>query len=460
MYGAMFPRQRFGRIGVMMTVDSLPLFGTDGIRCLVGHFPLQDHVMPFIGYGVGQWIIKNQDGINPCVIMGQDTRQSSPSIAQALCQGLHGAGVQVWDAGVVPTPALSFFARHFRCFAFMVSASHNPFIYNGVKFFNSLGQKLSLDQEQALSDCIHDAIARRPALKGKGMCDRIISSAPYEDFVCDTVVSLRGIKVVLDAANGALYAIAARLFERCGATIIARFGMQPDGRNINDQCGSLHPGSVQKSVQDTGADLGVLFDGDGDRVIIVDRHGAVHDGDQIVACLASFQSDEKGIVGTVTSNMGLELFINRTKGAGRFVRAPVGDRWIADALRTYGWTIGGESCGHVLTTDLLPTGDGVLVGLHIAKTVAHNGDVFPLFDAVPCVAHNVHVADTTIVQQATIQEWYRTTQKTVTTQGGRCVMRPSGTEPVIRFFVEMPDQRHAQSVMDDVINQFNALCHE
>jgi len=428
------------------------LFGTDGIRCIFGSFPLQPSILPAIGYGIGQWIKKNC-GLK-LVVMGRDTRASGLVVCDGLCQGLKQAGIEIWDAGVVPTPAVSFLARYHQCVGVMVSASHNPAAYNGMKFFNPLGEKLSDRQEASLALSLEKSVSDTGLYAEKCGPDRVLKSCDYEDFLCQEIGAIGNIRLAVDAANGSLHAIAVRVLERCGASVVSCYGMAPDGQNINHQCGALHPENLQKAVCDTGADLGLSFDGDGDRVIVVDRQGAVQDGDQILGFLSIQDHSGQGVVGTVMSNMALESLIYRVKGPGSFVRSRVGDRWIAQCLRKKKWSLGGEACGHILRTDVLPTGDGLLIGMMIAKAVAESRCTFPIFQSTPSLVKSLNLPNMHFFETSSVQDWIARYDDFLTQKGGRFVVRPSGTEPKLRLLIEAPDTSLVTETMGRVVADF------
>lgn len=456
MYGATFRQQVYGVTGAAMMSDKI-CFGTDGIRCLFGTFPLQVPVLPVIGYGVARWIQQSSDINVSNVVIGIDTRTSGPVISRALCQGLKKAGMNVWDAGIVPSPAISFFARRHRCVGLMVSASHNPSSYNGIKFFNPLGEKLSENQERSLRTCLETALSSTYSFPEEGVIDRFLNSEEYDDFLCQIVGPMGGVRVVVDAAHGSLYEIALRILQKCGAQVVGRYGMAPNGQNINDGCGSLHPENIQQAVCDAGADLGLCFDGDGDRVIIVDRQGAVQDGDQILAFLSTRNDSGPGVVGTVMNSKALESFVHDIKGAGSFVRTRVGDRWIAQCLRQKKWFLGGESCGHILRTDLLPTGDALLIGLLIAKAVGQQKCQFPIFQPMPSLVNSLALHCPSFLETKRVQEWADRYDAILAQRGGRFVMRSSGTEPKVRFLIEASDKKWVAETMQRMVSEFQNL---
>ena len=458
MYGVIFLQPVCGAMAGKI-VNKQSLFGTDGIRCIFGEFPLKRSLLPSIGMGIGQWV-KEMYPDSSFLVMGRDTRQSGHEICRALCQGLNAVGIQIGDGGILSTPAVSFMARNHRCVGIMISASHNPASYNGIKFFNPLGEKLSDAEEQSLSHALHNALSTPSKMsmdRAEKHANYLLSSAKYEDFLCQTVGHIGPIRVVVDAAHGSLYAIALRVLKRCGVSVVACQGMAPNGHNINDQCGSLYPEKVKHIVRDMGADLGLSFDGDGDRLIIVDRYGNVQDGDQILAFLSTQKDAGQGVVGTVMSNMALESFVHRIKGPGSFIRSCVGDRWIAACLRQKKWHLGGEACGHILHTDLLPTGDGLLMGMMVAKAVSERRCVFPVFQPVPSVVRSLDLHKMEVFQSAVVQDWILHYETVLAQKGGRFLARLSGTESKIRLLIEAPDQRLVTETMHHAVSAFRAF---
>jgi phosphoglucosamine mutase len=357
-------------------------FGTDGIRSIFGKSPLVPQEIWAIGYGIGQFL--KQEKAFPYVILGHDTRYSCQSIEHNLCAGLAESGIYVESVGIASTPMVSFLTTAVRAdLGIVISASHNSFEYNGIKIFNAKGEKLSFPQERSLQQYIQHAPEKIASLKPVSRSYTHL----YEDFICNFGISLKGMRLVLDSAHGALSGLAGKIFKRCGAQVLCELGNAPDGYNINAQAGSLYPNFLCQAVNQYKADLGIAFDGDGDRVILVCDKGQILDGDQIIACLAQRSAMPcSGVVGTVMSGLGLEKFLAKQNIA--FERTSVGDRYIAEKLREFNWDLGAEPCGHVIIRSLLPTGDGLIAALLIADYIKNYGNPFPLFPSFPSVLKN------------------------------------------------------------------------
>jgi phosphoglucosamine mutase len=435
-------------------------FGTDGVRGPVGSFT-RGWVMA-LGWAAA-------DVLGPgTFIVGRDTRASGPDIASWLADGLRAGGCGVLDLAVAPTPAVAWAAAHAQAPAAMVSASHNPWTDNGVKLFAAGGLKLDDDTEQRLSlrlaarladmpdDDAGAALtsvpgAHDPAAMGSLDATAVAWRRQTLDGYLDHVVGslhgrdLTGLSVVLDCANGAASELAPGLFERLGATVTVLHA-SPDGRNINANCGSTHMGDLCAAVTAAGADLGLALDGDADRVLAVDGTGTVVDGDQIIAVLA-LDRFARGllpggaVVVTVMSNLGLRLAM---ADAGiSVVETPVGDRHCLAALESHGLVLGGEQSGHVIFRDLATTGDGMLSGVQLADVLVRSGVTLAelagrAMTRLPQVLHNVEVhAERSVVMDAIADEV--AAQQALLGDTGRVLVRPSGTEPLVRVMVEAPD---------------------
>lgn len=432
-------------------------FGTDGVRGPVESFSRR-WVMA-LGWAAA-------DVLGPgTFIVGRDTRASGPGISAWLCEGLRAGGCGVADLGVAPTPAVAWAAAQATAPAAMVSASHNPWTDNGVKVFAAGGLKLDDATEQQLSRqlavrlaAIPEATADSDAGVGSGNGAttpwRDQTLADYVDHLAGSLHGggLDGLSVVLDCANGAASELAAGLFERLGATVMVLHA-SPDGRNINANCGSTHMGALSAAVTAAGADLGLAFDGDADRVLAVDGTGTMVDGDQIIAILA-LDRFARGllpggaVVVTVMSNLGLRLAM---ADAGiTVVETPVGDRHCLAALEAHGLVLGGEQSGHVILRDLATTGDGMLSGLQVADVMARTGATLAdlaskAMTRLPQVLHNVEVhAERSQVMDAIADEV--ASQQQLLGDTGRILVRPSGTEPLVRVMVEAPDVDVATAV--------------
>lgn len=442
-------------------------FGTDGIRGRVGESPITPDFVMKLGYAAGRVLASDsahvsQDG-RPTVLIGKDTRISGYMLESALEAGLCAAGVNVRLTGPMPTPAIAYLTRALRAQAgIVISASHNPFEDNGIKFFSAQGTKLPDAVELAIEAALEEPMQVVPSAD-LGRVKRIDDAAGrYIEFCKSTFpndLDLRGLKIVLDCAHGATYHVAPPVFHELGAEIIA-IGHQPNGLNINVECGSTHPESLCKAVVAHGADLGIAFDGDGDRVIMVDASGALLDGDQLLYILAMHRHAEKslkgGVVGTLMTNLALEHALAAANIP--FTRAKVGDRYVLEQLQTLGWEIGGENSGHILCLDKHSSGDGIIAALQVLHALQAKGQTLAqqraLLTLYPQVLINVTVAQRfdpmqiPAVQQAVMASEQRLQGK------GRVLLRASGTEPKIRVMVEGQDEAlvraEAQAIADVV----------
>ncbi|KZN62634.1 phosphoglucosamine mutase [Pseudoalteromonas luteoviolacea CPMOR-1] len=422
-------------------------FGTDGVRGLVGEFPITPEFALKLGWAAGKVLSKSG---TKKVIIGKDTRISGYLLETSLEAGLIAAGIDVVLLGPMPTPAVAYLTQTFRAEAgIVISASHNPYHDNGIKFFGGNGKKLDDSVELEIEAMLDEPMTCVPSeLLGKA---RRLDSASgrYIEF-CKSQFpkeySLEGLKIVLDCANGATYHIAPSVMQELGAEVIAT-ACEPDGMNINAQCGATHVDALKRQVLEHKADVGIAYDGDGDRVMMVDHNGRVFDGDDIVyiaALQAKFNGTLKGgVVGTVMSNMGLE---NALKAQDiPFLRSKVGDRYVLELLTQEGWNIGGESSGHVLNLDLIATGDGIISSLQVlAAMVAQNKTLKDLgtgFTKYPMNMINVRYAKgTDPVSNEAVQAAVKDVEAKLDGKG-RVLLRKSGTEPVVRVMVEAEQEK-------------------
>lgn len=419
-------------------------FGTDGIRGRTGTWPMTPDFALRLGFAVGRVLGAEHPGP---VLIGKDTRVSGYLFESALEAGLSAAGTDIGLLGPMPTPAVAYLTRTLRASAgIVISASHNPYHDNGFKFFTPEGDKLSDAQEAAIEEQLEQATFQfDPHRPGKA--ERIHDAAGRYIEFCKSALPprsvLRGLRVVIDCAHGATYAIAPKVFEELGAEVVEVIGVHPDGYNINDHCGAVHPQRLAERVRAVGAHLGLALDGDGDRVILVDECGEIIDGDEILGMLALFRQQEGqwsgGVVGTQMSNLGLERAL--TAAGIPFLRTPVGDRHVLEALRTTGWHLGGEGSGHIVCLEQTTTGDGIVAALQVAMRVhRHDAPLSHLrrvMQKFPQVLRNVPLtvaADRLLAEpdvQATVDRVCTELADT-----GRVLLRPSGTEPLIRIMVE------------------------
>ncbi|MFM6978582.1 MAG: phosphoglucosamine mutase [Methylophilaceae bacterium] len=425
-------------------------FGTDGIRGRVGEFPITPDFVMRLGYAAGRVLIANdqhhRDDHRPTVLIGKDTRISGYMFESALEAGLCAAGVDVRLTGPMPTPAIAYLTRALRAQAgIVISASHNPYPDNGIKFFSSQGTKLADDVELAIEAALDETMQVVPSDQ-LGRVKRIDDAAGrYIEFCKSTFpnqLDLRGLKIVLDCAHGATYHVAPPVFHELGAEIIL-MGHQPDGLNINLDVGSTHPQGLAKQVLAQGAHLGIAFDGDGDRVMMVDSQGRLIDGDQLLYIIAKHRQVtgqlQGGVVGTLMTNLALEHQLARDQIA--FARANVGDRYVLEMMLQHGWQLGGENSGHILCLDCHSSGDGIIAALQVLSALKQMNATLdqlaiPLY---PQVLENVTVQQRIDVKaNVPIQQAVKQAEQTLNGQG-RVLLRASGTEPKIRVMVEGQD---------------------
>ncbi len=433
------------------------IFGTDGLRGQVNIFPMLPELALRLGLAAGQYF-RNARGRNR-VLIGKDTRLSGYIFETALTSGFCASGMDVFLVGPMPTPAISFLTRNMRAdVGVVISASHNPFMDNGIKFFDQEGFKLPDETEDVISEMVlsPDTQWDYPAPEAVGKAYKIADS-PGRYIVSlkhsfPGRLSLEGVKIVLDCANGATYRVAPPTFEELGAEVV-KIGVTPNGTNINDKCGSLYPEIMAHRVLEEGADIGIALDGDGDRLIVVDEKGRVLDGDQIMALCAQdkMRRDElpgKTLVATVMSNMALEVFM--TEAGGKLIRTPVGDRYVVEAMRREGAALGGEQSGHLIFMKYSTTGDGILAALQLLRIMLEQdkplSELAHLLEPFPQVLVNVHVERKIPFEEVpVISKALRDTEKKLGNRG-RVLLRYSGTEPVARIMVEGRDQEMVESL--------------
>ncbi len=439
-------------------------FGTDGIRGKVGTGLMSPEKVLKLGWAVGRVLASHENGSNQSnrVVIGKDTRISGYMFESALEAGLSAAGVDVELLGPMPTPGIAYLTRTLRASAgIVISASHNPYYDNGLKFFSPEGKKLDDELEHEIETAFESemVIAESASL---GKAHRMVDAQGRYIEACKASipinVRLKGLKVVLDCSNGATYDIAPKVFTELGAKVIST-GDRPDGLNINFECGSTHPQQLVTRVKVEGADLGIAFDGDGDRVLMVDNQGEVVDGDELLYIIArsrlSAGENVGGVVGTLMTNLGMELAI---KELGlNFARSKVGDRYVLETLNENNWTIGGESSGHIICLDRTTTGDGIVSALQVlAYLVTENISLheaksgmkkFPqLMINVP-LQGNADPMQSSAVQQSVVQAENRLAGR------GRVLLRPSGTEPLIRVMVEGEDELLVTQLANEIATQ-------
>lgn len=431
-------------------------FGTDGIRGEVGQHPITADFMMHLGWAAGQVLLKSSDSNR--VLIGKDTRVSGYMFESALQAGLIAAGAEVGLMGPMPTPAIAYLTRTFNAAAgIVISASHNAYQDNGIKFFCGDGYKLPDEIELQIEKHIDQPVQTFSSDK-LGKAFRIADAAGrYIEYCKSTVprgLNLAGMRVIVDCANGATYHIAPKVFRELGADVI-ELGTEPDGFNINKDRGSTSPQRLQEIVFEEGADLGIAFDGDGDRLIMVDRHGRLVDGDQLLYLIAKFRKATdgcEGVVGTLMTNLAVE---KQLKGLDiSFERANVGDRYVMERMREKGYFLGGESSGHIICSDRTTTGDGVVSALQVLAACQYFE--LPLDEAIaevvmfPQVLLNVQTQNKANLQSHTEVEKAVSSARDRLSDQGRILLRPSGTEPVIRVMVEGEDSELVKHIAKEV----------
>jgi phosphoglucosamine mutase len=438
-------------------------FGTDGIRGRA-----KGVITPELALRVGQaaGLVFRRGEHRHRVLIGKDTRLSGYMIETALVAGFTSVGMDVFQTGPMPTPAVAMLTRSMRCdLGVMISASHNPYDDNGIKLFGPDGYKLSDDIEHKIEALIESDLSKQLA-KGVdlGRAKRIEGEqARYIEFAKRTLpraMSFDGLRMVVDCAHGAAYRVVPEGLWELGAEVIS-IGVEPDGFNINRDCGSTAPEELCRKVREMRADIGIALDGDADRVIIVDERGHLVDGDQLLAVIAeSFQEDGRlakpGIVATVMSNLGLERYL---KGLGvALARTPVGDRYVLEHMREHGYNVGGEPSGHIILSDYTTTGDGFVAALQVLAVVKRQNQpvskVCHRFDPLPQVLKNVRYKSGKPLDNAKVVSAIKHAEQRIDGQG-RLVIRPSGTEPVIRVMGEGDDKGLIEEVVDGIVDALN-----
>ncbi|MGB1367285.1 MAG: phosphoglucosamine mutase [Candidatus Puniceispirillaceae bacterium] len=444
------------------------IFGTDGVRARINTGPMRAEAVVRLALAAGRWFADNnqQEGrsTNPVVVIGKDTRLSGYMLESALVAGFTSIGINCRLLGPVPTAAVSYLTHSMRAdFGVMISASHNPHQDNGIKLFGPDGAKLADKIELEISELMQGSIALAEPDK-LGRARRIINSAQrYMESAkatFDTSLSLGGLHLVVDCAHGAAYRTAPETLVELGADILP-MGVAPDGLNINLECGATAPEGMARAVREAGADIGICLDGDADRLILADEKGRICDGDQILAALA-IEMKENGrlkgpVIGTVMSNLGLERFL---ADAGiDFQRAAVGDRYIAAQMRETGSQLGGEPSGHILLPELTRTGDGLIAALQVLAILARSGkkasEILSSFTPVPQKLVNLRDMDKAVLSHPDIKAEMQAVTDELGDEG-RILLRPSGTEPLIRVMVEALDEARLDAAMQRLVTALKA----
>ncbi|HEY6095953.1 MAG TPA: phosphoglucosamine mutase [Gallionellaceae bacterium] len=445
-------------------------FGTDGVRGKVGEFPITPEFVMHLGYAAGKVLASADwhlsEGAHPAVLIGKDTRISGYLLESALQAGLIAAGVDVYLAGPIPTPAVAYLTRALRLQAgVVISASHNPFEDNGIKFFSGDGNKLPDETERAIEAGLDAPIITMPSAR-LGKARRIDDAAGrYIEFCKSSFpheLDLRGLKLVVDCAHGAAYHIAGHVFHELGAEVLP-IGVQPDGKNINDGYGATSPANLQQAVRQHGADLGVALDGDGDRLVMVDAEGRLYDGDQLIYVIARHRLAQGqlkgGVAGTLMTNLGFEHAMQRM--GIPFARAKVGDRYVMELLLQKRWQLGGENSGHIICLDRHSTGDGIISALQVLDALRTGKQT--LAQAVadltmyPQVLINVRVSKGSdlLAHEAVLAAV--SAAEAALHGRGRVLLRPSGTEPLLRVMVEGEDRAAVQQWAEHIAGVIKGL---
>ncbi len=441
-------------------------FGTDGIRGQANKFPMTAEIAMRVGMAAG---LSFQRGSHRHrVVLGKDTRLSGYMIENAMVAGLCAAGMDVFLLGPIPTPAVAMLVRSLRAdMGVMISASHNPFQDNGIKLFGPDGYKLSDKIEGRIESLLDNGVDMALAdPEGLGRAKRVDGVHDrYIEFAKRTLprsMSLSGLRIVIDCANGAAYKVAPAALWELGADVIS-INDDPNGFNINKECGSTHPAGLQNKVHEVRADIGIALDGDADRVVIVDEKGEIVDGDQIMALIAeswhqSGRLTGNGVVSTIMSNLGLERFLTGLKLD--LHRTKVGDRYVVEHMRANGLNVGGEQSGHIVLSDFSTTGDGLVSALQVLACIKRLNkpvsEVAKKFEPVPQLLKNVRISGGAPLEEKQVQEAIEEGRNRLG-EGGRVVIRPSGTEPLIRVMAEGDDAKLVESVVDDIVQALSQV---
>ena len=444
------------------------LFGTDGIRGRANTFPLTVDMISKIGMAIGA--ILKREGHRNNIVIGKDTRLSGYMIEDALAAGLNAIGIDVLLLGPIPTPGVAMLTKTMNCdIGIMISASHNPYYDNGIKLFDSNGVKFPDNIEKQIEDCIEVScfegfLAKDDKLGRRTVSEHGLYQQRYIQFLKNTFprnLTLNGLKIAVDCANGASYKITPTILEELGAEVFV-IGNQPNGTNINKECGSTDIRALQKLVIEKGADMGIALDGDADRIIIVDEKGQEIDGDKIIALIATKMLATKELMGntvvlTQMSNLGLEKYLN-SLGLD-VVRTQVGDRYVAEEMIKNGYNLGGEQSGHIILGDYSTTGDGTLVALQVLTILAKEkgkkiSEITNLYESVPQMLKNVEYDKTkpNPLDNSNVKNAIAQAEKELE-GNGRLLIRKSGTQPLIRVMAESTDPKIMEKVVNDIVEQ-------
>lgn len=445
---------------------SKKLFGTDGVRGQANKHPMTSEVALKLGMAAGKMFTNG--GHRHRVVIGKDTRLSGYMIESALISGFTAVGMDVFQLGPVPTPGVAMLTRSMRAdLGVMISASHNKFCDNGIKIFGPDGYKLSDAQEAEIAEMVDGDISELLASPTDiGRAKRIESSRDrYIEAAKRSLprnMRFEDLRIVIDCAHGAAYKVAPTALWELGAEVIT-IGVEPNGVNINEGCGSTSPEALCEKVKEMRADIGIALDGDADRVVIVDEKGQLVDGDQLMAVIGKSWNDQGklqagGVVATVMSNLGLERYLSSEKL--ELIRTPVGDRYVVEHMRKHGFNVGGEQSGHIVLTDYSTTGDGLVSALQILSVVVSSGkavsEVCSAFEPIPQLLENVRFETGLPLEENIVIEAIKDGEDRLG-KNGRLVIRPSGTEPLIRVMAEGDDQALVHNVVSDIVGVLKAV---
>jgi phosphoglucosamine mutase len=429
------------------------LFGTDGIRARMGTFPCTEPDLVKLGRAIGIWALQKY-GAQPRLLLGHDTRESAPFMINALNAGLLQSPISLSNLGVLPTPAIIKIALLDTSIdgAIIITASHNPYHDNGIKLIDRRAGKLSLRDEETISELFYKEATSPCDIRGK-MYHVTRAQDTYKNAFAEyfTPNFLHGKKIVLDCANGATSAVAPELFTHFGATVLPLYN-QPNGHNINHECGATHPEAIQNAVISAQADIGFAFDGDGDRVVAVGKNGIIKDGDDILALLLDHPTygQEPTLVCTIMSNAGLEEFVTQKNKS--IIRTPVGDKHISAELKNKNLLLGGEQSGHILLADFLNGGDGIFAALRICEVAElRNNWNLNSFEHMAQIMTNLAVEHKRDLQDPVLQEIINSHKTQLL--GGTLIIRYSGTENLLRVMIQHKDQSHAEKVSAQLVTQ-------
>ena len=442
--------------------DGRKYFGTDGVRGRVGEMPITPEFVMRLGWAAGR--VLSRGGLGK-VLIGKDTRISGYMFESALEAGLISAGINISQLGPMPTPAIAYLTQTLHADAgIVISASHNPYPDNGIKFFAHDGTKLPDSVELEIERELDMPMTTVPSAE-LGKAERVEDAAGrYVEFCKSTIdfgMNLKGLKVVVDCANGATYHVAPAVFDELRADVVA-IGCEPNGLNINEGCGATSPAQLCERVVSEGADMGIALDGDGDRLILADAEGNVLDGDEALFIIAEARMQSRslvgGVVGTVMTNLGLEEAL-RERGIA-LKRAKVGDRYVLETMKEAGWTLGGETSGHIICLDRMSTGDGIVAALQVLAAVVRSGATLAELKSgmtkYPQMIRNVRMRDR--IEPMEIPEVVSAVRDAETRLGdqGRVLLRPSGTEPVVRVMVEGREAGQVSAMTDELAEAVSA----